>query len=144
MTDTLEEILKRLREIYSDTTIRHILRPHNNKEIRDADGFGVCGSGCGESMKIWLKIRNDTIWDTGFWTDGCAATIACGSMATELAKDKTVARALKVTALDVAQALENLPEGNLHCAQLAADTLRTALSDGLVMQQQPWKKLYRK
>ena len=144
MTDTLEEIVRRLSEIYSDTTIRHILRPHNNKEIRDADGFGVCGSGCGESMKIWLKIRNNTIWDTGFWTDGCAATIACGSMAAELAQDKSVAQAMKVTAHDIAQALESLPEGNVHCAQLAADTLSAALRDSLVMQQQPWKKLYRR
>jgi nitrogen fixation NifU-like protein len=144
MANTIEEIVERLREIYSDTTIHHILRPHNNKEIRDADGFGVCSSGCGEKMKIWLKIRDNRIWDTGFWTDGCAATIACASMAAMLAEDKTVAEAMKIASRDIAEALENLPEGNLHCAELAAETLRAALRDGLVIQQQPWKKHYRK
>lgn len=144
MSNTLEEILKRLREIYSDTTIHHILKPHNNKEIRNADGFGSCDSGCGEKMKIWLKFRENMIWDTGFWTDGCAATIACGSMAATLAEEKTVAEAMKITARDIAKALESLPEGNFHCAELAADTLKTALQDSLVVQQQPWKKYYRK
>ncbi|MEJ2111349.1 MAG: iron-sulfur cluster assembly scaffold protein [Acidobacteriota bacterium] len=140
MANTIEEIVERLREIYSDTTIRHILRPHNNKEIREADGYAGCDSGCGERMKIWLKIRENRIWDTGFWTDGCAATIACGSMAVSLAEEKTLVEAMKITARDIAEALENLPEGNFQCAELAADTLRTALRDSLMMQQQPWKK----
>ena len=144
MADTLEEILKRLRAIYSDTTIHHIIRPHNNKEIGDADGIGESRSGCGENMKIWIKVRNNEIWDTGFWTDGCAATIACGSMATDLARYKTIVQAMKLSAMEIAEALEDLPEGNLHCAELAVETLRSALKDLLVMQQQPWKKLYRK
>ena len=144
MADKLEVILKQLREIYSETTIRHIIRPHNNKEIPHADGFGARQSGCGENMKIWLQVRDNAIWDSGFWTDGCAATIACGSMATELAQDKTVEQAMKLTASDISEALENLPKGNLHCAELAAETLKAALKDCMVISQQPWKKLYRK
>jgi len=144
MADKLEVILKQLHEIYSDTTIRHIIRPNNNKEITNADGYGARQSGCGENMKIWLLVRNNAIWDSGFWTDGCAATIACGSMATELAQDKTMEQAMKLTASDISEALEDLPKGNLHCAELAAETLKAALKDCLVIKQQPWKKLYRK
>ena len=144
MPDQSEEIRKRLREIYSETTVDHVLNPRNTSQFRNADGYAACSSGCGENMKIWLQIRNSSIWNAGFWTDGCAATIACGSMATELAQDKTIAQAMKVTGSDIAEALEDLPEGNLHCAELAAQTLQTALRDCLVTQQQPWKKLYRK
>jgi len=144
MTDQIEEIRKRLRKVYSETTVDHILNPRNTMQPRDADGYAACSSGCGEKMKIWLQIRNDTVWNVGYWTDGCAATIACGSMATELAQDKTIAQAMKVNASDIAEALEDLPEGNLHCAELAAQALQNALRDCLVTQQQPWKKLYRK
>ena len=49
-----------------------------------------------------------------------------------------------MTAEDIAQALVDLPEGNLHCAELTAEALRMALKDCLSTQQQPWKKLYRK
>jgi len=144
----MDEMENRLRErlqgIYSEITIERIVHPHNTESIPKPDGFAMCGSGCGESMKIWLRIRNDAIGDAGFWTDGCAATIACGSMATELAIGKSVTQALAITAQDIADALVDLPEGNLHCAELAADTLRAALKDLLSVQQQPWKRLYRK
>ena len=82
--------------------------------------------------------------DTGYWTDGCAATVACGSMATDLVKGKQVTQAMAITARDIADALVDLPEGNFHCAELAAHTLMIALRDCISIQQQPWKRLYRK
>jgi nitrogen fixation protein NifU and related proteins len=144
MEDPLEEVKNRLRGIYSETTIDHIIHPHNTEGFPNADGFAACHSGCGESMKIWLKVRNNFVEDAGFWTDGCAVTIACGSMSTDLAKGKSVMQALAITAQDIAHALVELPEGNFHCAKLAAETLRVALKDQFATQQQPWKKLYRK
>ncbi len=39
---------------------------------------------------------------------------------------------------------QSVPEGNLHCAELAADTAVAALKDCLAVNQQPWKKLYRR
>jgi nitrogen fixation NifU-like protein len=140
----IDALKKRLGEIYSETTIEHILGPHNAQEISNPDGFASCKSGCNESMRIWLKVRDDVVVQSGFWTNGCAATIACGSMSTELVKGKLVTEALAITAEDIARALVDLPEGNFHCAELAAGTLRIALRDCLSTRQEPWKKLYRK
>lgn len=137
-------LIERLRQVYSETTVNHILRPRNVEIFANPDGYAVCGSGCGESMKIYLRVRNDVVENAAFWTDGCAATVACGSMSTELAKNKPLLQALAISAQNIADALENLPEGNFHCAELAANTLRMALKDCMSMQQQPWKKLYRK
>jgi len=140
----LENLKKRLREIYSETTIDHILNPRNSDTLSNPDGFAVVQSGHNESLKIWLRIRNDVVADSAFWTNGCAATIACGSMCTELVRGKTINEALAITPEDIARALVDLPDGNLHCAELAAGALRLALMDCLSIQQQPWKKLYRK
>ena len=134
----------KLRNIYSETTIEHIIHPHNIDGISNPDGHAECQSGCGENMKIWLAIRNHTVEDVGFWTDGCAATVACGSVCTDLIKGKSVRRGLAITARDIAEALVDLPDGNLHCAELAVQTAKMALKDCLAMQQQPWKKLYRR
>ncbi len=140
----LELLMQRLRGIYSDTTIEHIVHPRNAQAIPNPDGYAVTQSGCNEIMKVWLKVRNDVVVDSGFWTNGCAATIACGSMGTELVKGKSIREALGMTAKDIALALVDLPEGNFHCAELTSGTLRMALKDCLSIQQQPWKKLYRK
>jgi nitrogen fixation NifU-like protein len=144
MNVTDVDILRKLCAVYSETTVDHIIHPRNTEIIPSPDGFAACSSGCGESMKIWLKIRNAQVEDAGFWTNGCAATIACASMSTDLVKGKSVHQALAVTAQDITEALVDLPEGNLHCAELAAGTLRAALKDYLAIQQEPWKKLYRK
>ncbi len=139
------EILKnRLRRIYSETTVEHIVHPCNTEPIPNPEGYAENKTSDRESMKIWLRVRNDVVADSGFWTNGCAATIACGSMVTELVKGKTVTEAMAITAGDIARALVNLPEGNFHCAEFAAGTLRIALNDCLSTQQQPWKKLYRR
>jgi nitrogen fixation protein NifU and related proteins len=140
----LENLIKRLRGIYSETTIDHILNPRNTDTLSNPDGFAIVQSGHNESLKIWLRTRNDVVADSAFWTNGCAATIACGSMSTELVKGKTINEALAITPEDIARALVDLPDGNLHCAELAAGALRLALMDCLSIQQQPWKKLYRK
>jgi nitrogen fixation NifU-like protein len=144
MMNVNEALKDRLRKVYSATTTEHILRPRNTDPIPDPDGVAEVQSGPNESLKIWLRVRNGIVTDSGFWTNGCAATIACGSMSTELVKGKTVKEALALTSKDIAGALIDLPEGNLHCAELAAGALKAALADCLSTQNQPWKKLYRK
>ena len=147
MNDPLENVQKRvfgeLRDVYSETTVEHILRPRNAGSLINPDGFASLHSACGESMEIWLKVKDNRIQEVSFWTDGCAATIACGSMSSEMAKGKTVVQALSTSARQIADALDNLPEGNFHCAELAADTLKAALHDFLALQREPWKKAYR-
>jgi nitrogen fixation protein NifU and related proteins len=137
-------IVEKLREFYSDVTIDHMLHPRNTERIQNADGIAECRTADGESLKMWLKVRHKVVEEIGFWTNGCAATVASGSMATELARGKTVAEALALTAQDVADALTNLPDGNLHCAALAARALGETLRDCLATQQTPWKKAYRR
>lgn len=144
MGNDLEELQRKLRSVYSDTTADHALHPRNNESLPNPDGYADVESGCGESMKIWLRVRNNIVEKAGFWTNGCAATIACGSMATELAVGKAVTEALALTARDIAEALVDLPPGNFHCAELAAEALRAALKDCLATQQEPWKRFYRR
>ena len=144
MIDNEELLREKIRAIYSETTADHVLHPRNEESLPNPDGYAVAQSGCGETMKIWLRLVNDHIFQTGFWTDGCAVTIACGSMATELVKGKLVMEAMKVDALAIAEALVDLPQGNFHCAELAAQALRTALKNCLEVSQDPWKKFYRK
>jgi nitrogen fixation NifU-like protein len=147
MNEPLDEIQKKifgnLREYYSEITADHVLRPRNVGSLNNPDGYGSVQSGCDESMQIWLKIRDNHIDEIGYWTDGCAATIAAGSMVTELAKGKTINQALTISARELADALEDFPEGNFHCADLAVNTLKASLRDCLAMQREPWKKAYR-
>lgn len=90
----------------------HFTNPRNVGEIPDANAVGQVGNPqCGDIMKIYMKINDDTqvIEDVKFKTFGCGAAIATSSMATELVKGKTIDEALALTNKAVAETLDGLP-----------------------------------
>ena len=113
-------------------------------EFKDADGFGKVTGPCGDTMQICLKVKRDIVTDAALMIDGCAATIACGSMTTEMVKGKAIKEAFRISTEDILDSLDGLPEANAHCALLAANTLKKALEDYLSLQKEPWKKNYRR
>ena len=139
-----EELQKQAWAGYSPVVIDHAQNPRNVGNIPDADGFASVTGSCGDTMEIWLRVRNGTIANATFWTDGCGTSIAAGSMVTELARGKGAAEALKITPDDVLKALGGLPEDSVHCALLAADTLKEAIRDYLAFKKEPWKRAYRR
>jgi nitrogen fixation NifU-like protein len=147
MSSEMDELQKLVmsdaRKVYSDTVIDHAINPRNLGDIQDADGFDKATGPCGDTMEIWLKVKNGNISQIAFFTDGCGTSIASGSMVTEMAKGKTITEAQKITQRDVLDSLEGLPEESEHCALLAANTLKAAIKDYIAMKREPWKKAYR-
>ena len=116
--------------LYSEKVMDHFRNPRNVGVIENADGVGEVGNPvCGDIMKIYLKIRDDTIADVKFETFGCGSAIASSSMATELIKGKPVSDALQLTNKAVTQALGGLPAHKLHCSVLAEEAIKAALQD---------------
>ena len=143
--DELQELIKaEMRKIYSETAIDHSMNPRNVGNMDNADGLAKVTGSCGDTMEIWLKVKNNTIANATFMTDGCGTSIAAGSMVTELAKGKSVGEVWKIRQQDVLNALGRLPKESEHCALLASNTLKEAIRDYLAMKKEPWKKAYRK
>lgn len=139
-----EQIMEQIKKRYSRTVIAHWQNPQNFKKLKNPDGSARLQGSCGDTMEMFLKIKNDVIQQCTFQTDGCGTTIACGSVATGLAQNKSFTQALgSVSADEILKKLGGLPEEDVHCAQLAAETLRRALADYLYQKRAPWKKHYR-
>lgn len=106
------------------------MNPRNVGVIEDADAIGEVGNPrCGDIMRMYLKIKNNVIEDIKFQTFGCGAAVATSSMVTELVKGKTLEEALKVTKMDVADALGGLPPIKMHCSNLAEEAIKLAIED---------------
>lgn len=129
---------------YSETAIDHMRNPRNAGIITNADGQARITGPCGDTMEIWLRVRDGIIEQATFWTDGCGTTIAAGSMVTELAKGKRATEAFRIAQQDVLEALGGLPDESVHCALLAANTMKEAVKDYLAFRNEPWKRAYRK
>jgi len=117
-------------EEYSNKVMDHFMNPRNVGEIENADGVGTVGNPvCGDIMKMYLKIENNTIKDAKFKTFGCGAAVATSSMATELIIGKTLEEALDITNSTVAEALDGLPPVKMHCSNLAQQAVKAAIDD---------------
>jgi nitrogen fixation NifU-like protein len=139
-----EELEKELWAGYSPVVVDHARNPRNAGSIPNADGFASVTGPCGDTVEIWLRVKDNAIKEASFWTDGCGTTIAAGSMITEMAKGSPIAEALRIRQQDVLDALEGLPEESVHCALLASNALKEAVKDYLAYRKEPWKRAYGK
>ena len=127
--DLQEDILEDNLEIYSKTAVDHFMNPRNLGEMENYDGFARSTGPCGDSISIWIKVKDNIISEISFTTDGCGPSISSASMVTALAKGKTIEEARKIGQWDVLNALEGLPEEKEHCSLLAATSLMKAMED---------------
>ncbi len=117
-------------EEYSKKVMDHFLNPRNVGEMENPDGIGEVGNPvCGDIMRMYIKVKDNTITDIKFLTFGCGAAVATSSMVTELVKGKSLQSALDITNKEVAEALDGLPPVKMHCSNLAAQGIKAAIDD---------------
>jgi nitrogen fixation NifU-like protein len=68
---------------------------------------------CGDTTKLYLRIRNGVVEDAKFLSFGCAVTIASASVLTEKIKGKEISGLLFGTDEEVIQRLMSLIESEL-------------------------------
>jgi len=129
----LEELQKKIEneeeQVYSKVVIREYRNPINFGDIENPDAVGMIKGPCGDTMKIYLDIKNDVIKKARFWTDGCGASIACGNMLTKMITGKTIQEASIIKNDQLLKALEGLPDEHQHCTILAVNTLQRAIKN---------------
>ena len=126
-----ESIMEDARKVYSERVIERWLNPRRLGRIRNPDGFAKIKGPCGDTMQISFKVKDGRLSKIKFMTDGCASSIAAGSMATELAQGKKIEEAMKISQQMILNALDGLPEESVHCALLASNTLKEAIKNYL-------------
>ena len=118
--------LEREQELFSAVVLQEARQPQNMGVMLDPNGHAVLLGSCGDTMEIFLRVQDSRIEIAVFMTDGCGPTVACGSMLTRMAQDKSLEEAAAIEAADLIIALDGLPPEHVHCATLAVHTLRQA------------------
>lgn len=120
-------VLEEARKTYSEKVIDHFLNPRNLGVLDEHDGFNAMSGICGDTIGIYVRVENHGISRISFVSDGCGPTIACSSALTSLAKGRSIQEAMKISSKDLIEYLGGLPVEHTHCADLAVNTLRSAL-----------------
>ena len=114
-------------QIYSKRVIEEFRDPANVGRLENANGMGIADGLCNDTMEITVRIEDGRIEDARFYTDGCGATIACGSLMTKRIIGRTVDEARSITPQEMIEALGGLPEEHVHCATLTVMAVRNAI-----------------
>src|SRR2546430_17614093 len=113
---------------YSEIFKDHIAHPRNAGELSDANAIAEeINPVCGDRLRLSLRIDNEKIEAARFLAYGCAPTLACGSVLTEMIEGISVDEANKLTRKQIVAALGGLSPQKQHAAALAIETLHRAL-----------------
>ena len=119
---------------YSEQFLEHYRRPRNLGDLASPDAVAILhDETCGDMMRLALRVEraadgSERVAEIRFKAYGCAATIAVGSVLTELISGRLVAEALALGERDLVDALGGLPPGRVHAAVLGREALRAALA----------------
>jgi len=115
---------------YNQIVIDHLTHPRNIGEMEHPDGVGEAQNPvCGDTMRLFIKVKAGRIIDATFLTFGCGAAIASSSITTEMIKGKTIEEALMISDQAIGKTLGGLPPTKIHCSVLAEKAIQAAVLD---------------
>ncbi len=117
-------------------------RSDRREVIDHPDGYGKRTGQCGDTVEIFLTVRNEKIESVSFQTDGCINTNACANTVACLAEGKKIDQAWEISPEDVIGYLGTLPSEETHCAEVAVGAFYLALANLRELERSPWKKPY--
>jgi nitrogen fixation NifU-like protein len=125
--EMIDLLMEKITGGLSEKVVDYGTHPRNYGSLERPDGYAKITGPCGDTMEVFLKIRNDKIDDIAYTTDGCMTSHAAGTAATIMAKGKPVRECIRISQSTILEHLGSMPEDSEHCALLAAKTFHKAL-----------------
>jgi nitrogen fixation NifU-like protein len=108
----------------------HLDDPQHCGRLAASAQIGQAGArGAFGVVVVSLRLEGETIQEIRHESHGCGYTIACGSMLTEWAMNRSVSECLALTADEFADGIDGLPIYKRHCPGLVVAALHAALRD---------------
>lgn len=114
---------------YSEKAVQYYLEQQYMGSLPDADQISEMLGSCGDTMKIFLKIDDNTITDIRYQVLGCPGAISASMAAVDLVIGKSIKQARNLNDGDVFKQLVDIPVKKHHCIQLAVKTLHKAIDE---------------
>ena len=114
--------------VHSRNYLEMAFRSDRHETLENPDGYGINHGTCGDTVEMFVMLKEGMIEFVSFRAYGCRNTNACANTVAELAQGKTLEEAWEITPQDVIEFLETLPKENTHCAELAVGAFYRALA----------------
>ncbi len=114
---------------YSKIAIDYYINKPHMGLIADADITSEMTGTCGDTMGIYIKMKNGVVGDAKYQVMGCAGAISAAMAVVDLIKGKDLDYARSIDDGTVFKVLQEIPVKKHHCIQLAVKTLHKALDE---------------
>lgn len=133
-TTTKEETKENVRAMlsesgYSNTAIDYYIDQPSMGSLADANQISELTGQCGDTMKVYIKMKDDIIEDAKIQVLGCPGAISAAMVAMEMIKGMTIEQARKITDRDIFRRLVEIPDQKQHCIRLAVKTMNKAFDE---------------
>lgn len=112
-----------------DFILDHYENPRHKEALADADAVVEGGNpGCGDIVKVYLKVGADGRITATFEGEGCTISQASASFLMDEVSGKTIEEALQIDHEALMESLgKEIVQQRTRCATLSLDTLRAAI-----------------
>ncbi len=115
--------------MYSKTVLEHFSHPRNAGELAaPAITVQVENPACGDVMRLSAIVENGIVKEVRYQVRGCTASIAAGSVTTELMEGVSPQQLVRIDARAIEAAIGGLEPESKHAAILCADSVKALLA----------------
>lgn len=119
-------------DFWNDHTTEYLGMAHmwdRRKKLDNPDAIGEKTGDCGDTITMYLDVKDGLVQQLCFELDGCINTNACSNVVATMAENHPVADGWDITPEQVIDYLGTLPADHHHCAELAVGTFYLVLAD---------------
>jgi nitrogen fixation NifU-like protein len=111
--------------------LEHYQHPHNYGEMEDASVSVEGGNpGCGDVIKMYLKMDGDRVESITFTGSGCTISQAAASILTDEVKGMQVEQVQELDFNTISELIgDEMVKMRPRCATLGLDTIKNALAE---------------
>ena len=114
---------------YSDKVRELVAQLPNSGTLADATHEASAENPiCGDRITLLLRVENERVIDCRFSAEGCPAALAGAAGLTEIVRGMTIRECAALRSENLLDHLGGLPAHKRHGADLAIDTLHSALA----------------
>lgn len=115
--------------MYPKQLTDHFENPRNTGELAPpALRVEAVNPACGDVLCLFVRWEGGRVAESSYLVRGCVASIAAGSVLTEMIRGKTAVELRATRASGIDTALGGLPAESGHAATLCIDALRALLA----------------
>jgi len=129
LTHKTDETQQLIESGYSDKAIELYQNDVNFGVMDSPDANAVFLGSHGDLIRLYIRLKNETVEEAKFLCYGCPGSIAAMSALTLTIKGLSLSNAKNLVVDDVLKALGGLPEDKQECAEIAVKTLKKAIAE---------------